>query len=176
MHRHKNNKLIFQTDAFYDNKIASKYTCDGEDISPLLLWHDTNQNVGGYVLIVDDPDAQKVVGKTFVHWIVFMPPHITSLPEGVSSKEGSSLFELDPAIHEVHNDYGQSTYRGPCPPEEQMHTYRFTLFAVKESVDKLAQSHKLKAPFTADDFRTAMADEIIEEASFDAKYKRMYRQ
>lgn len=60
--------------------IPSRYTCDGENISPPLNWTGTPANARSLVLIMDDPDAPR---GTWDHWIIFnLPVNINSLPEG----------------------------------------------------------------------------------------------
>jgi Raf kinase inhibitor-like YbhB/YbcL family protein len=52
----------------FGREIPSKYTCDGEDVSPLLRWQDPPAGVKAFALIADDPDAP---GKTWVHWVIY---------------------------------------------------------------------------------------------------------
>jgi phosphatidylethanolamine-binding protein (PEBP) family uncharacterized protein len=62
--------------------IPTKYTCDGENISPQLDWTGVPQEAQSLALIADDPDAP---GGTWVHWVLFeLPPDLASLPEGTS--------------------------------------------------------------------------------------------
>ena len=45
--------------AFIDGSdIPTKYTCDGEDVSPPLEWSNLPEGTKSIALIVDDPDAQ----------------------------------------------------------------------------------------------------------------------
>jgi hypothetical protein len=55
------------TDAF-DNAqaIPTRYTCEGEDISPPLRWTNVPEGTRSLALVVDDPDAP---GGVFTHWI-----------------------------------------------------------------------------------------------------------
>ena len=41
-----------------DGEIPSRYTCDGEDVSPPLAWVGAPDVTAAYALIVDDPDAR----------------------------------------------------------------------------------------------------------------------
>lgn len=159
--------------------IPSKYTCDGENSSPQLSWsyHDTQvsttdtentQKITSYVLVVDDPDAQSVVGKTFVHWIALLPHSITELPEGISGAHKSSLATLDNEAREVVNDSKEKPYYGPCPPNGT-HTYRFTLFATTQPVKDM-NSDFFKSPFTAEQFRENMKESILTEALLTGTY------
>src|SRR4029450_12063457 len=71
--------------AFQQNDhIPSKYTCEGEDLSPPLTWEGVPNGAKSLVLIVDDPDAPdpKAPKMVWVHWVVYnIPPDIKSLPE-----------------------------------------------------------------------------------------------
>src|SRR3974390_3300319 len=71
--------------AFQQNgHIPSKYTCEGEDISPPLAWEGVPNGAKSLVLIVDDPDAPdpKAPKMVWVHWVVYnIPPATNSFPE-----------------------------------------------------------------------------------------------
>jgi len=44
--------------AFSDGSaIPSRYTCDGEDLSPPLKWSDPPADTRSFALLCDDPDA-----------------------------------------------------------------------------------------------------------------------
>jgi len=63
-------------------KIPTKFTCDGTDVSPELIWIAQPPGTQSFTLIADDPDAP--VG-TWTHWVFFnLPAHTTALPEGVT--------------------------------------------------------------------------------------------
>lgn len=116
--------------AFEPNgRIPSKYTCDGENISPPLLISGVPGGTQSLVLIMDDPDIPAEVKKShgievFDHWTVFnIPPETTELPEG--QEIGT------PGL----NGVGAPSYTGPCPPpqyEPKEHRYIFTLYALKD--------------------------------------------
>lgn len=103
--------------------IPAKYSCDGEDISPPLLWGTPPASTQSFALIMDDPDAP--VG-TWVHWVVFnIPAEVRSLPEamlpGMKFNDVAALFGT--------NSWGRSSYGGPCPPSGT-HRYFFKLYAL----------------------------------------------
>src|SRR3989304_7101444 len=59
--------------------IPSKYTCEGQDVSPPLTWTETPPGTKSLALIADDPDAP--MGR-WVHWVVYnLPPAPRQLPE-----------------------------------------------------------------------------------------------
>lgn len=166
-----NTGLTLTSSSFKNGaEIPAKYTCDGENISPQLSWSlKSDKKPGSYVLIVDDPDAKKVVGKTFVHWILLLPPEITELPEGISK----NISNLGKSVKELSNNFGKTNYGGPCPPAESgTHKYRFTLFALKEDVEYLSMHNLPQAPFTAEEFKEKLAKSILAEAQITGKYTR----
>jgi Raf kinase inhibitor-like YbhB/YbcL family protein len=102
--------------------IPSKFSCDGNDISPPITWSKGPDDTKSYALIVDDPDAPM---GTWVHWVIYdIPPSITSLPENVPKTQettGGSVQGL--------NDFKRHGYRGPCPPGGT-HRYYFKVYAL----------------------------------------------
>src|SRR5262249_56330784 len=77
--------MTLKSPAFQQNgHIPSKYTCEGEDVSPPLAWEDAPNGAKSLVLIIDDPDAPdpKAPKMVWVHWAVYnMPPDTKTLPE-----------------------------------------------------------------------------------------------
>ncbi|MCX7882996.1 MAG: YbhB/YbcL family Raf kinase inhibitor-like protein [Brevinematales bacterium] len=102
--------------------IPSLYSCDGENISPELVWKDVPPQTKSLVLLCEDPDAPMGL---FVHWIVFnIPASLSGFPAGVSTKE---LLRL--SIKQGRTDFGSIGYGGPCPPSGT-HRYFFRLYAL----------------------------------------------
>ncbi len=112
-------------------QIPSKYTCEGEDISPPLKWDGVPEGTKSLVLIVDDPDAPDPDAPklVWVHWVLFnIPPEVTSLPEGVDR------IGLPPGIESGVNDFKKISYGGPCPPTGR-HRYFHKLYALDAALD-----------------------------------------
>jgi len=149
-----------------DEAIPRDYTCTGRNISPQLEWQKLD-GVKGYMLIVDDPDAQRVAGKTFVHWILSLPISVTHLGEA-SSYEGHA----SPVGTEYENDFNNTYYGGPCPPKDSgMHNYHFTLFALSIAEEELKDNPTIKkGHLTADQFRKVFKDKIIAEDYIIGKF------
>lgn len=103
--------------AFRDGgEIPTKFSCDGDDVSPSLRWSGAPDRTQGFALIVDDPDAPR---GTFTHWLLYnLAGDTRELSEG--NRTGESL----------DNDFGRSGYGGPCPPPGPAHRYVFTLYAL----------------------------------------------
>ena len=103
--------------------VPIKYTCDGEDISPPLLFFDIPDETQSFAIIVDDPDAPSGV---FTHWIIYdIPSNFEGLPEDVPPAS-----ELEYGIKQGLNGFGRIGYNGPCPPPGKPHRYFFILFAL----------------------------------------------
>jgi Raf kinase inhibitor-like YbhB/YbcL family protein len=144
--------------AFEDGRpIPSKYTCDGENVSPPLEWSDVPTRARSVALICDDPDAPK---KDFVHWVVYnVPPDRTALPEHVKPSE-----RLPDGGSQGKNDFGKVGYGGPCPPSGTHH-YRFTLYAVDTEL-------KVPPSSTRQEVMTALKNHVLDTAQLTGVYHR----
>lgn len=113
---------------FIGSTIPFKYTCDGENISPPLLWEAPPQGTKSFALIVDDPDAPD---GTFTHWVVYnLPADTRELPEGVTKEP-----TLPDGGIQGKNSFGELGFGGPCPPKNGAHRYFFKIFALDQPLD-----------------------------------------
>lgn len=103
-------------------KIPSKYTGEGENMSPPLQWTNIPDGTRSFALVCHDPDAPVVSAGTygFAHWVIYnIPGSVTSLPEGTRE------YTKGP------NGRNKDDYMGPMPPEGHgTHHYFFWLFAL----------------------------------------------
>ena len=124
--------MTLTSPAFKQNgQIPSKYTCEGDDISPPLAWDGVPESAKSLVLIVDDPDAPdpKAPQRVSVHWVVYnIPPDVKSLPEN-ASKAG-----LPQGTAVGLNDFKKTGCGGPCPPIGR-HRYFHKLYALDTTLD-----------------------------------------
>ena len=135
----------------HNGSIPSEYTCDGNDLSPLLSISDVPSNAKSLALISDDPDAP--VG-TWDHWVVFnIPPSTKSILKGT-----------EPQGTAGKNSWGRTGYGGPCPPSGT-HRYFFKLYAL----DKILN---LPEGPTKNDLEMAMQGHIVAQAQLMGTYKR----
>lgn len=141
--------------AFSDgNTIPTIYTCDGQNISPPLLFSGIPRGARSLVLIFDDPDAPS---GTWTHWILYnIPPTTTSLPENVSTLPKGTEIGL--------NSWEKKEYSGACPPEGTHH-YFFRLYALKTVL-------KLHGAVSNDSIRRAMKENILATATLMGNYQR----
>lgn len=154
--KHKEVVMKITSSAFSDGAlIPIKYTCDGDDISPPLVWSDIPENTASFVLINDDPDAP--VG-TWDHWILFnLDGKTTELAENVDLSKLAG-------VQLGRNSWRRNDYGGPCPPYGT-HRYFFKLYALDMKLDLPAGSSK-------QDIKKAMAGHILAEAELLGRYKR----
>lgn len=152
-------ELIFGSGSFGADgeSIPSRFTCDGEDVSPEFNWTNSPEGTSSFALICDDPDAP---AGTWVHWVIYdIPDTIRSLPEAVPDapqlKYGT----------QGRNDFGNIGYGGPCPPRGKPHRYFFKLYALDEPTG-------LKPGATKNELINAMKGHVLHETSIMATYKR----
>jgi len=103
--------------------IPKKYTCEGEGVSPELIWEGTPEGTKSFALISDDPDAPVGI---WVHWVIYdLPANSTGLKEGISKAP-----ILTDRSKQGLTDFGTLGYGGPCPPPGKPHRYFFKLYAL----------------------------------------------
>jgi Raf kinase inhibitor-like YbhB/YbcL family protein len=141
--------------------IPTKYTCEGDDLSPPLNWSNVPTGTKSIALIVDDPDAPdpKAPKRTWVHWVLYeIPADATGLPEGAS--------ELPVGTREGVNDWDRTGYGGPCPPIGT-HRYFFKLYALDASLGDLSEP-------TKGELEQAMRGHILAQTELIGTYKKKH--
>jgi Raf kinase inhibitor-like YbhB/YbcL family protein len=127
-------KMRLYSQAFKDgDRIPLKYVmplAGGQNVSPPLTWEGVPSEAKSLVLLCYDPHP---VAKNWVHWIVInIPPEVTGLPEGASTKA------MPKGAVELKNSFGFVGYGGPQPPPGTGdHPYVFVLFALSQKTVKL---------------------------------------
>ena len=120
-------ELTVKSPAFENNKlIPSKYTCDGEEVSPPLAVEGIPEKTKSLALIMEDPDAP---AGLFIHWLVWNIPPTDKIQENsVPGTEGL-------------NTNKKNSYHGPCPPGGT-HRYYFKVYALDTHLNLSAFSEK----------------------------------
>lgn len=109
------------SDAFEDQApIPTRFTCDGDDVSPPLVVSDVPAEAETLALIMDDPDAPS---GTWVHWVVYDIAITDTIPEGIAGLGTAG-----------RNSWRRVGYGGPCPPGGS-HRYYFTIYALDARLD-----------------------------------------
>jgi Raf kinase inhibitor-like YbhB/YbcL family protein len=104
--------------------------CGGKNVAPQLTWTGAPDGTKSYAITCFDPDAP--TGSGYWHWIAFnIPASVTSLQAGDGNDKSPGRGRAG------YNDFGQSTYCGPCPPKgDGEHHYTFTVYAL--DLDEIA--------------------------------------
>lgn len=151
--------MRIRSTAFGHNQpIPARYTCEGEDVSPPLIFEEVPAKAKSLVLIVDDPDAPdpKAPQRTWVHWVLYnLPPDLPGLDEGAPTPPRAAV---------GMNDWQRNAWGGPCPPVGR-HRYFFKLYALDTVIDEREGLTKL-------DITEAMIDHVIAQAELVGTYAR----
>ena len=154
--------LRLSSSAFADNgEIPARFTCEGHDASPPLLWSGAPGQTKSFALIVDDPDAPDPSAPrgTWVHWVLYnLPPTASSLAEGVPADQ------LPAGTLQGVNDWKRTGYGGPCPPVGR-HRYFHKLFALDVVLPDLHEPSKAR-------LEQAMSGHVVEQAQIVGTYQR----
>lgn len=111
----------------HGKKIPEKHTCNGDNVSPEIGWHEAPKNTVTFALICEDPDAP---GGVFTHWIVYnLPSDCHELEEMIPIEK-----KLDNGAIHGKTSFGTYGYGGPCPPKGENHRYLFKVFALKKKL------------------------------------------
>lgn len=139
--------------------IPRRFTCDGDDLSPLFAWEAAPAATRSFVLLCDDPDAP--AGK-WHHWAVYdIDPDQTEIGEGLGRERSAARFK------QAINDFHRAGYGGPCPPRGHgPHRYHFRLLAL--SVDHLS----LGAKPSCSEVEREARKHVIAEATLVGIYQR----
>jgi len=141
--------------------IPSKYTCEGDDLSPPLTWSNLPTGTKSLALIVDDPDAPdpKAPKRTWVHWVLYeIPADASGLPEAADP--------MPTGAREGVNDWGRADYGGPCPPVGT-HRYFFKLYALDASLGDLSEPTKAE-------LEAAMRGHVLAQSELIGTYKKKH--
>jgi Raf kinase inhibitor-like YbhB/YbcL family protein len=107
--------------------IPTRYTGEGDDVSPPLSWSGAPDGTKAFALICHDPDAPLVSPGSygFVHWVLYgIPGSATGLDEGSGD------------YTKGRNNFDSEGYGGPMPPEGHgPHHYFFWLMALDDEPD-----------------------------------------
>lgn len=109
--------------AFSQGVLPQRFTCHGGKISPPLDWTGAPSGTKSYAIVVDDSAAPIT---PYIYWIVFdIPQATTDIQSGPS---------LPPGARTADNSLGQASYDPPCP-DSPGHSYRFTVYALKSTLN-----------------------------------------
>jgi len=157
--------MEIKSSAVENGKVVSKYTCEGEGISPPLEISGVPESAKSLVFMIIDVDVpaqvqEKTGIKEWPHWVVFnIDPMTIELGEGAVPMGGI----------QGSNGSGKPQYEAPCPPKEMdppKHRYYFRLFALDvEGLD-------LQEGAAREDIEKAMESHVLEKAELMGVYEK----
>jgi Raf kinase inhibitor-like YbhB/YbcL family protein len=153
--------LHLSSSAFNPNaSIPAQYTCDGDELSPPLVWQGVPAGTASLALLVDDPDAPDPAApkRIWVHWILYnLGPGQQQVAEGAGNAPPAG------GARTGRNDGGTTGWQGPCPPIGR-HRYFFRLFALDTVLPDLGTDvHRA-------DFERAMDGHVLATAVLMGTY------
>lgn len=154
--------LSIASPAFEDGgAIPRRYTADGEDVSPPLSVAGVSEAAAALALVVEDPDAPD---PPFTHWLLWnLPAETTEIPEGQPT--GAETLPGLGGARQGTNDFDALGYRGPSPPGDDPHRYRFRVSALDAALD-------VEAGAKRDAVVSAVEERRVAEATLAGTYAR----
>jgi Raf kinase inhibitor-like YbhB/YbcL family protein len=149
--------LALHSPAFENNAfIPSRYSFEGENISPPLRWEGGPKGIKSYALMMIDYDATAHRGDPVEHWAVY---NISSSVDELPTNAQHLLVGT--------NGYGDAVYRGMNPPEGgAAQNYHFFLFALD-----VASLDVQDAP-THNQLMDALSGHIVAKSFLVGRYQR----
>ncbi len=145
-------ELTVKSPAFESNQlIPTKFSCDGQEISPPLNIEGVPPEARSLALILEDPDAPR---GTFDHWVVWNIPPTRKIEENTTPGDVGL------------NSAGENSYIGPCPPTGTTHRYFFKFYALDAKLALNTRSTRKK------ELEKAMQGHILAQGELVALYKR----
>jgi hypothetical protein len=157
--RRSSSKMELRTTSFTAGGfIPKRFTCEGENVSPVLAWTEPPPGTQSFALIEDDPDAPS---GSFVHWVVYdLPAAYRKLPEALPAND-----EMPGGGRQGTNDFSRIGYSGPCPPPGKPHHYFIRLYALDAKLD-------LRPAATRKELDSAMQGHILAQGELMGRFQR----
>ena len=136
--------------------IPLKYTADGDNLSPPIIFENISEKAESIVIIMDDMSTS----DELTHWLIWnISPDIEELPEGITA--GEIVKELDGAC-QGKNDFGDVGYKGPVANNHD-HIYRFRLFTLDDKLN-------ISTDIDKKEIEERMIGSILQRGEILAKY------
>jgi len=145
--------LKITSSSIKNGKIPLEFGFRKENKSPQITISGVSEDTKKLLLLMYDPDAKKVSGKVFIHWIVLLDPKGISIEEGNSDNSGTNFI----------NDFNRNGYGGPAPPKGTTHTYYIAVYALNDDI-------KFKDHETYESIRSKIKDHIVDKDEISGIY------
>lgn len=105
--------------------IPERHTCDGDNVSPPLSFSDFPEETKGFAVVMEDADSPLT---PFVNWIVW------GIPASFGILNEDQELNAQGTVMLGTNSNEEWGYYGPCPPEDEEHSYALTVYALDENI------------------------------------------
>lgn len=138
--------------AFEEGKeIPEKHGYMQENISPAFDVEGVPDEAESLALVFQDPDAQEMAGKIWLHWLLW------NIPADIQRLEEDSV----PGV-EGTTDFKETGYNGPNPPDGE-HEVVFKLYALEEDLE-------LEEGASLQEFEDAIEGKVVNTVELEAVY------
>jgi len=134
----------------YGQRIPAKFTCNGENISPEIVWSGVPKEAKCLALTFEDLSARP---RVITHWLVYnIPLTLKGLPQNVPERA-----QLPDGARQAYNWESRTRYMGPCPGNEN-HQYIFRLYALDSRLEEEQPLNAGKVVLFIEEHALARAD------------------
>ena len=134
----------------------------GDDKSPELIIEQIPADTVTLAVILDD--LGHPIQPGYNHWTAWNIPPVNTIPGDLPARA-----VVDEPIHiEQGIAYGKHRYRGPKPPFNWNHEYRFTVFALSSKLELGPNSNKT-------DLLNAIEGKVLAKGELFGKYQRKHK-
>ncbi|MBD3170862.1 YbhB/YbcL family Raf kinase inhibitor-like protein [Candidatus Bathyarchaeota archaeon] len=159
--------MILQLPGFPDGgNMPRKYSCQGDEVSPELIWMDLPEEIKSLVLFMYDVSipADWLRLTTIDHWVVYnIPTNLRGLPENVPDEQ-----RLENGALQGKRLRNKTGYMGPCPLFGT-HLYVFELYALNKMLEMEPENA------TRTKLTHTMKTKIIDKTVYAGKYRKTNR-
>ena len=141
----------------HGSQIPSKYTCDGENVSPPIRIDKIHSDF--LAISIDDWVGPS---KRVCHWLIWNIPALDLIPENIS---GDPVISQPFAAVQGRNDLGKVGYSGPCPLQGEVHSYYFNVYGLDAPLD-------LTPGATREELEKAMEGHVVGQAVLMGTYQK----
>lgn len=116
---------IYETREIRNNQVYDKYGCQGNNLSPKIVWKNSPDNTKSFAITMYTDDTNNNSG--WWHWIIYnIPANVNLIESGANNNKKL----LPKGAIQGLNDYGERDYGGVCPPFNQKYNYVITIYAL----------------------------------------------
>ena len=116
---------IYETREIRNNQVYDKYGCQGNNLSPKIVWKNVPDNTKSFAITMYTDDTNNNSG--WWHWIIYnIPANINLIESGANNNKKL----LPKGTIQGLNDYGERDYGGVCPPFNEKYNYVITIYAL----------------------------------------------